>query len=89
MGPSWGVTHECFSLSSAKQQNESEYRIFGSLCCSEDIIMESFTGNSLSIGDLILIKGVGAYDFSTSYGFNKKVPHVYYLEKKDYLHLVR
>jgi len=88
MGTNWGATHECISLSSSKRQNESEYRIVGFLCCSEDIIMESFTGNSLSIGDLILINGVGAYDFSTSYGFNKKVPHVYYLDKKDYLHLV-
>lgn len=89
MGENWGISHRCHELKTFERQGNYEYRLIGSLCCTEDIILESYTGGPLNINDMFLITGVGAYDFSTSYEFSRQLPNVYFLEKHGQLRCIR
>lgn len=89
MGDNWGVTHKCYELTIPDRRNDHTYRIVGPMCCAEDSILESYTGGPLNINDLLLIAGVGAYDFSTSYEFSRQLPNVYFLDKHGQLKCIR
>lgn len=85
MGSTWGIDHKCTAIPLLKNKTEINYRIFGSLCSSDDLIKESFKESKLSVGDLIVIESVGAYDFSTSYQFSNKAPNIYILSESGEL----
>lgn len=89
MGDNWGISHQCYELTTFEKQGDHKYRLIGSLCCANDIILESYTGGPLAIDDMFLITGVGAYDFSTSYEFSRQLPSVYFLEKHGQLKCIR
>jgi diaminopimelate decarboxylase len=89
MGENWGITHKCYELTTPDRQNNNKYRLIGPLCCAEDNVLKLHTGSPLNINDMLLIAGVGAYDFSTSYEFNGRLPSVYFLNRHEQIERIR
>lgn len=89
MGENMGITHSCYNLKAHYKENANKYRLVGPLCSAEDIILNSYVGGPLNIGDMLLIDGVGAYDFSTAYEFSRGLPRVYSLDAQGQLTCIR
>lgn len=89
MGENLGITHNCYDFKSYDKNQECRYRLVGPLCFADDIISKSYIGGPLDIGNMLLIEGVGAYDFSTAYEFGRGLPHVYFLDMQGRLTCIR
>jgi len=92
IGAKFGVKHECIPLNNSLNRNkftDSKYRIVGPLCCADDVIVDNLILSNLTIGDKLIIINTGAYDFSTSYSFNLKVPQIVHLTKDGNFQVIR
>lgn len=81
--------HDCYGLQPQHNGDTNKYRLVGSLCSSDDIILNSFAGGRMDMNDLVMISNVGAYDFSTAYKFSRNFPQIYVLKKNGELKCVR
>ena len=85
----FSIKHDCYELKSHDKKDVREYRLVGPLCSSDDIIIHSFVTGKLKIGDILLIDGVGAYDFSTAYQFSREFPLIYVIPKNGQIKIYR
>ena len=77
LGQKYGSSYQCLALNTQPERAEADLRLVGPLCHSDDIIQDPYTGPSVESGDTLIISGVGAYDFSTSFEFGRKKPSVF------------
>jgi len=90
LGAKHGITHQFCGIKTYDIGSRYKYRLAGPLCHADDIVSESYEiGVAIDIGDLLLITGVGAYDFSTSYEFSRDFPGVYLLDIQGNLISIR
>lgn len=57
-----------------EQQGPAKITIIGPLCAENDRLGEIDCGAGISIGDCLIIKNVGAYDWSTRFFFGRRMP---------------
>jgi diaminopimelate decarboxylase len=79
------IIHDCYEIKPNSSGDTFKYRILGPLCSSDDIILNSFEGMEMQLGNILLFSGIGAYDFSTAYQFSRDLPQVYVLKKDGQL----
>ena len=73
--------HPIINLSCVSPEIQKEY-IYGPLGTQNDLFSRCYIGKLLQSGDCVMIKGMGAYTFSTQNSFGR--PHPQFLVKEDY-----
>ncbi len=68
----WSHDIEVYSLKTISQITQDTYNIAGPLCFSGDILAKNFLCESLSVGDYLIFKDVGAYTFSMWSQYNSR-----------------
>jgi diaminopimelate decarboxylase len=87
---SWHHAAEIIHQSSDLENNTTNFDIFGCNCFESDFFFKDFPANSCtSVGDLIVITGVGGYDIPSANVWIRPAPAIYALDNQESTLLVR
>jgi diaminopimelate decarboxylase len=87
---SWHHVAEIIHQSSDLGNNTTNFDIFGCNCFESDFFFKNFQASSCtSVGDLVIISGVGGYDIPSANVWIRPAPAIYALDDQESTQLVR